>query len=469
MASPAQPISNRSLLEMDRDHLIHPVTSFRAHESRGATILQSGDGMWLTDIDGNRVLDAFAGLWCVNVGYGQESIVEAAVEQMRRLPYATGYFHFGSEPAIRLAEKLVSLTPEGLNHVFFTLGGSDAVDSAIRYITHYWNAVGQPSRKQFIALERGYHGSSTTGSGLTALANFHRNFDVPLKWQHHIPSPYGYRSDAADDAELIAQSVGHLKTKVAQLGNENVAAFFCEPIQGSGGVVVPPKGWLKAMRDCCTDLGILFVADEVITGFGRTGPLFACEAEGVSPDLMTLAKGLTAGYAPMGALMMSDKVYHGIADGASPDLAIGHGLTYSGHPVSAAIGLEVLRLYLDGGILANGQSVSAKFETGLAALSDHPLVGDTRGRGMLGAIELVADKASKARFAPELKLADRLFAAGYGNGVIFRAFADNIIGLAPALCCSDDEMEMIFARIRKTLDGLLEESDIRKAIGSQQG
>jgi adenosylmethionine-8-amino-7-oxononanoate aminotransferase len=456
--------SNRTLLEMDRDHLIHPVTSFRAHEARGATILQSGKGMWLTDIDGNQVLDAFAGLWCVNVGYGQESVVEAAAEQMRRLPYATGYFHFGSEPAIRLAERLVALSPEGLDHVFFTLGGSDAVDSAIRYIVHYWNALGRPSKKQFIALERGYHGSSTTGSGLTALANFHRNFDVPLKWQHHIPSPYAYRSEAADDAALIAGSVGHLKAKVAELGADNVAAFFCEPIQGSGGVIVPPVGWLKAMRDTCTELDILFVADEVITGFGRTGPLFACDAEGVSPDLMTLAKGLTAGYAPMGALLMSDKVYQGIADGAAIDIPIGHGLTYSGHPVSAAVGLEVLRLYNEGGILANGQHVGRRFAAGLARIADHPLVGDTRGRGMLGAIELVTNKDSKARFDPALKLADRLFQRGYANGVIFRAFPDNIIGLAPALCCSDEEMDMIFERIGRTLDDLLEEPDIRQAV-----
>jgi adenosylmethionine-8-amino-7-oxononanoate aminotransferase len=458
------PKSNRSLVEMDRDHLIHPVTSFRGHEARGATILQGGKGMWLTDIDGNTVLDAFAGLWCVNVGYGHDSIVEVAAEQMRRLPYATGYFSFGSEPAIRLAERLVSLTPEGLDHVFFTLGGSDAVDSAIRYIVHYWNALGQPSKKQCIALERGYHGSSTTGAGLTALANFHRNFDVPLKWQHHIPSPYAYRSDVSGDVALIAESVGHLKAKVAELGVNNVAAFFCEPIQGSGGVIVPPKGWLKAMRDTCTEIGILFVADEVITGFGRTGPMFACSDENVTPDLMTLAKGLTAGYAPMGALMMSDTVYQTIADGAAPDLPIGHGLTYSGHPVSAAVGLEVLRLYDEGGILANGQKVGARFAAGLAAIANHPLVGEARGRGMLGAIELVSDKESKARFDPDLKLADRLFARGYANGVIFRAFADNIIGLAPALCCTDEEMDMIFARVRHTLDQLLDEPDVRRAV-----
>ena len=456
--------TNRSILDIDRDHLIHPVTSFRAHEARGATLLRSAKGMWVTDIDGNEVLDAFAGLWCVNVGYGHESIVEVAAEQMRRLPYATGYFHFGSEPAVQLAEKLVELSPDGLDHVYFTLGGSDAVDSAIRYIVHYFNATGRPEKKQFIALERGYHGSTTTGAGLTGLANFHRFFDVPHKWQHHIPSPYPYRSAGGDAATIIARSVAALRDKVAEIGADKVAAFFCEPIQGSGGVIVPPAGWLKAMRDTCSELDILFVADEVITGFGRTGPMFACEQEGVSPDLMTVAKGLTAGYAPMGAVLMSDKVYQGIADGAAPDMPIGHGVTYSGHPVSAAVGLEVLRLYTEGGILANGQAVVARFSAGMDMLADHPMVGETRGRGLLGAIELVTDKTSKNRFDPALRLPDRLFAQGYANGVIFRAFADNIIGLAPALCCSDDEMDMIFGRIRRTLDDLLEMPDIRAAM-----
>jgi adenosylmethionine-8-amino-7-oxononanoate aminotransferase len=457
--------SNRSLLDIDRDHLIHPVTSFRGHEAHGAMLLQSGKGMWLTASDGRELLDAFAGLWCVNVGYGQDSIVEAAADQMRRLPYATGYFHFGSEPAVRLAQRLVDLSPEGLDHVYFTLGGSDAVDSAIRYITHYYNAIGKPAKKQCIALERGYHGSSSTGAGLTALANFHRGFDLPLRWQHHIPSPYPYRSDLeGDDAAIIARSVQQLKDKVAELGADNVAAFFCEPVQGSGGVIVPPVGWLKAMREACTELGILLVADEVITAFGRTGPMFACDAEDVAPDLLTVAKGLTAGYVPMGAVLMSDKVYQGIADGAAADVVIGHGATYSGHPVSAAVGLEVLRLYTEGGILANGERVAPRFAAGLAGIADHPMVGDTRGRGLLGAIELVADKHSKARFDPSLKLADRLFERGLQNGVIFRAFADNIIGLAPALCASDDEMDMIFARVRNTLDDLLEESDIRAAV-----
>ncbi|MGE8476026.1 MAG: aminotransferase class III-fold pyridoxal phosphate-dependent enzyme, partial [Paraburkholderia hospita] len=306
---------NPSLIESDRKHLIHPVVSYRAHEARGVTVLESAQGVYLRDIDGNELLDAFSGLWCVNTGYGHQSIVDAATKQMARLPYATGYFHFGSEPAIELAAKLVELAPASLQHVYFTLGGSDAVDSALRFITHYFNATGRPSKKHIIALQRGYHGSSSVGAGLTALPAFHRNFDVPLPTQHHIPSPYAYRNDFADDAALIAASVAALEAKVEALGADNVAAFFCEPIQGSGGVIVPPVGWLKAMREACRKLGILFVADEVITGFGRTGPLFACEAEGVEPDLMTVAKGLTAGYAPMGAVLMSDAIYQGIADG----------------------------------------------------------------------------------------------------------------------------------------------------------
>ncbi|QCP51342.1 aspartate aminotransferase family protein [Trinickia violacea] len=454
-----------ALIESDRKYLIHPVASLRAHEARGVTILESGRGAWLTDIDGHELLDAFSGLWCVNTGYGHESIVRVATEQMRRLPYATGYFHFGSEPAIKLAEQVIDKAPKSLRHIYFTLGGSDAVDAAVRYITNYYNATGRPQKKQFIALERGYHGSSSVGAGLTALPVFHHNFDLPLPHQHHIPSPYAYRSEVGDDPRaLIAQSVAALREKVAALGPERVAAFFCEPIQGSGGVIVPPQGWLKAMRETCRELGILFVADEVITGFGRTGPLFACEGEGVEPDLMTVAKGLTAGYAPMGAVLMSDEVYAGIADGAGTSSAVGHGQTYSAHPVSAAIGLEVMRLYHEGGLLANGAAQAPRFEAGLRDLLAHPLVGDARSRGLLGALELVADKATKRRFDPALNLNERIASTAYRNGLIFRAFNDNILGFAPALCYTSEEFDVLFERLKKTLDTVLDAPDVRAAL-----
>jgi len=461
-------MDKRTLVDLDRQHLIHPVTNPHAHERRGVTILESGKGAWLRDIDGRELLDAFSGLWCVNVGYGHESIVEAAAAQMRKLPYATGYFDFGSEPAIRLAAKLTEIAPRSLQHVYFTLGGSDAIDSALRLITNYFNSIGKPQKKHCISIQRGYHGSSSVGAGLTAIPAFHANFDLPLPTQHRIPSPYPYRNPVASHPQaIIDASVKALRDKVTELGAERVAAFFCEPIQGSGGVIVPPVGWLKAMHEACRELGILFVADEVITGFGRTGPLFACEAEGVEPDMMTIAKGLTAGYAPMGALLLSDAIYQGIADGAAPGAPVGNGHTYSAHPVSAAIALEVLRLYDEGGILANGQARAPRFEAGLRALLEHPLVGDARSRGLLGAIELVADKTTKRAFDPALGLADRVAEISYRNGLVFRCFGDNILGFAPALCYTEGELDLMFERLRKILGEILQLREVREAMATR--
>lgn len=455
-----------TLTELDRRQLIHSVCNPREHEQRGATFLTSASGAFLTDHHGHTLLDGFSGLWCVNAGYGQDGIVEAAARQMRALPYATNYFGFGSEPATLLAQQLIELAPASLRRVYFGLGGSDAVDSAVRFITHYWNALGQPRKKHFIALQRGYHGSSSFGAGLTALANFHRNFDVPLARQHHIPSPYPYRNACTTPAEIIASSVQQLEHKVAQLGAEQVAAFFCEPVQGSGGVIVPPPGWLSAMREACHRLGILFVVDEVITAFGRTGPMFACEHEGVQPDLMTIAKGLTSGYVPMGAVLMSEQVYAAMADGCPPGSVVGHGQTYSAHPVSAAVGLEVLRLYTQGGLLANGQQRALTFAHGLDALLEHPLVGDSRHIGMLGALELVQNKRTRQKFDPSLKLHERIARAAYDNRVIFRAFTDDILGFAPALSYTADDMHCLLQRLRATLDQVLEQPEVRQALAA---
>jgi adenosylmethionine-8-amino-7-oxononanoate aminotransferase len=454
-----------SLVELDRDHLIHPVVSWRGHEQRGVTILQSGEGAYLKDAEGNTLLDGFAGLWCVNVGYGQRSIVEAAAEQMARLPYATGYFHFGSEPAILLAARLAEHAPGDLDHVYFTLGGSDAVDTAARFIRYHSNVTGRPEKKHLIALDKGYHGSTTFGGGLTGLAGFHANFDAPLPMQHHIPAPYPYRApDGWGDAEVIAASVAQLRAKVEELGQDKVAAFFAEPVIGSGGVIVPPRGWLTAMRETCRELDILFVADEVITGFGRTGPLFGCEHEGVEPDLMTLAKGLTSGYSPMGAVILSDKVYRAMADNTAAGAAIGHGFTYSGHPVSAAVGLECMRLYLEGGLLANGQKVGAYFGERLRGLADHPLVGDIRSVGLLAAVELVVDKARKTKPDANLKVNEHLARLGYANQVIFRAFNDAIVGFAPPLCITEGDADLLIERFAKTLDDVLAIKEVRDAV-----
>lgn len=452
-----------SLIELDRAHLVHPLSCYRSHEETGVRVLKSAKGATVIDANGKTLLDGFAGLWCVNIGYGQESVVEAAAKQLRELPYATGYFGLGSEPAIRLAARLAELAPGDLNHVYFTLGGSDAVDSTIRFIRYYYHAKGTPQKDQFISVEHGYHGSSTAGSGLTAIPAFHAGFGVPYDWQHKIPSHYAYRNPVGSDPQaIIGASVAALRAKIAELGAGRVAAFYAEPIQGSGGVLVPPTGWLKALHAVCKEHDILFVADEVITAFGRTGPLFACEEDEVVPDFMTTAKGLTSGYVPMGAVFMSDHVYNTIADGAGK-AAVGHGYTYSAHPVSAAVGLECLRLYEDG-LLENGRKVGNRLMEGLRSLGDHPLVGDIRGRGMLAAIELVTDKARKTPLPAAADPGRRIFERAWANGLVVRAFNSGILGFAPPLCCTEDDIDGIVERTRMTLDQTLEDKDVRAAM-----
>ncbi|NVO27550.1 aspartate aminotransferase family protein [Donghicola sp. C2-DW-16] len=452
-----------SLVELDRQHLIHPVSSFQDHEARGVRVLTSAKGARVTDAEGRELIDGFAGLWCVNAGYGQETVIEAATEQMRRLPYATGYFDLGAEAPIKLAAALAERAPGDLNHVYFTLGGSDAVDSTIRFVRYYWHAKGQPERDQFISVENGYHGSSSLGAGLTALSAFHDGFGLPYPWQHKISSHYVYRNPVGTDPQaIIDASVAELRAKIEAIGADKVAAFYVEPIQGSGGVLVPPRGWIKAMRDVCTEYGVLFIADEVITGFGRTGPLFACSEEGIVPDLMTAAKGLTSGYVPMGAVFMSDHVYQTLSDGAGAK-AIGHGFTYSGHPVSAAVGLEVLALY-EGGLLENGEKMGARLMAGLNGLMDHPLVGDVRGRGMLAAVELVTDKEAKTPLPASVQPATRLFDRAWEHGLIVRSFAQGIFGYAPPLCCTEEEIDQIVERTRKVLDLTLDDPEVREAL-----
>ncbi len=452
-------IDTTYLVEQDKRHWVHPVVSLRQHESKGARIWASAEGVHLIDTEGRRVQDAFSGLWCVNAGYAQQSLVEAATRQLQRLPYGTGYFHFANEPAVRLASRLAELAPTGLTRVLFGQGGSDAVDTAVRVVRYYFNATGQPEKKHFIGLQRGYHGSSSTGSGLTALPAFHRHFDVPGPQQHHIPSPYPYRHpDGPDQNAVLDSTIRALEAKVEEIGANRVAAFICEPIQGSGGVIVPPAGFLRAMRDACDRLGILLIVDEVITGLGRTGPLFACESEGVSPDVMTLAKGLTSGYLPMSATLISEKIYQSIADAGDDGAVFGHGQTYAGHPVSAAVANAALDLYLEGGLLANGASVGQYFLEQLGTLAELPYVGEVRGRGLLAAVELVDDKQSKRKPPKSKRLGERVLAHALEEGLVFRAFSDDILGFAPALNYTRADVDSLIQILRYSLDKAVAET-----------
>ena len=423
---------SNSIAELDRRHLVHPLASWRAHEQAGARFLASAKGATVIDAEGHSLLDGFAGLWCVNAGYGQDHLIEAATRQLRELPYATGYFGLGSESAARLAGRLADHAPGDLNHVYFGLGGSDAVDSTIRFVRHYWQSRGAPERDQFISVEQGYHGSSAVGSGLTALPVFHTNFGVPLDWQHKVPSHYPYRNPVGEDAQaIIAASVADLRGKIAEIGAERVAAFYLEPIQGSGGVLVPPPGWVAAMHAVCK-------------------------------EMMTTAKGLTSGYVPMSAAFLSDHVYETIADGAGLAM-VGHGQTYSAHPVSAAVALAALDLY-EGGLLENGAAMGARLMAGLQGLADHPLVGEVRGRGMLAAVELVTDKAKKTPLPAAAAPGTRIFDRAWQNGLIIRAFTQGVLGYAPPLCCTTDEIDRIVDLTRLTLDQTLADPDVRAAM-----
>ncbi|KQB52560.1 hypothetical protein AQS70_13975 [Pseudomonas endophytica] len=440
-----------NLQEKDQ-HWVHPVTALLDHQAKGVCAWKSADRIHLVDVNGRRVQDAFSGLWCVNAGYGQPTLVEAARKQLETLPYATGYFGFGSEPAIELASRLAKLAPPGLNHVIFGQGGSDAVDTAIRTVSYYFNAIGRPEKKHFIAVQRGYHGSSAVGSGLTALGVFHRYFDVPTSTQHHIEAPYPYRHGAGpDEASVLQATVAALESKVLEIGAQNVAAFICEPIIGSGGVIVPPAGYLKAMRETCDKLGILLIVDEVITGFGRTGPMFACEHEGVSPDLMILAKGLTSGYAPMSATIISQNIYAAIAEAGAGGIPFGHGQTYAGHPVSAAIANATLDLY-ETSLLKNGIEVGEYFQTRLRSLERLDLVGQVRGQGMLAGVELVTDKQTKAKPDPSLKLGQKILAHAFAEGLVFRAFADDILGFAPSLNYTHADVDNLIDILTLSID-----------------
>ncbi|KJV27335.1 hypothetical protein VI06_14510 [Aquitalea magnusonii] len=431
------------LSKLDIRHWVHPVSTLREHEKNGPIIWDKADGIYLYDKHGRKVQDAFSGLWCVNAGYGQKHIIDAGKRQLDQLCYATGYFGFSNEQTIILSARLAELAPGNLNRVIFGQGGSDSVDTAIKVVINYYNALGKKNKKHFIALERGYHGCSSTSAGITALKVFHDGFDLPLKHQHHIESHYPYRNDASSDsARIISTATENLTRKVLEIGVDNVAAFICEPIQGSGGVIVPPAGFLKAMESTCKKLGILFIVDEVITGFGRTGKMFACEHENVQPDILILAKGLTSGYAPMGATMITDAIYDVIADN-NKNSPFGHGQTYSGHPVSAAIANAAIDMYIGHGLLENGKIVGDYFNNSLNSLLELEHVGEVRGKGMLCSVEIVLDKDTKEKFSPESKVGQKILQYAFDKGLVFRAFSDDILGFAPSLNYTNSDIDRL--------------------------
>jgi len=437
------------LQRLDAAHHFHPFTDKSGLAAKGARVITRGEGVWLTDSEGNRIIDGMAGLWCVNIGYGRKELAEVAARQMLELPYYNTFFQTTHVPAIALAARIAELAPGDLNHVFFASSGSEANDTNIRLVRRYWDVMGKPWRKTIISRWNGYHGSTMGGGSLGGMKPIHAH-GGKIEGIEHIDQPYwwGEGGEMTEDDFGLARA-RQLEEKILQIGPDNVAAFIGEPIQGAGGVIVPPRTYWPEIQRICKKYGILLIADEVITGFGRTGNWFGSQTFDIKPDIMTIAKGLSSGYQPIGGSIVSDEVAR-VVGGAGEFF---HGYTYSGHPVAAAVALENLRIMEEEGIVDHVRDVAHPYlKERWDALTDHPMVGEAKLVGLMGSIALTPDKAKRAKFASEAgtvgyKTRERCFA----NNLIMRHVGDRMI-ISPPLVITTDEIDVLIARARKSLD-----------------
>lgn len=432
--------------DLSRRHLLAPFTDYRQLNEKGARIITRAEGVHLWDSEGQRILDGMAGLWCVNVGYGREELVEAASRQMRELPYYNLFFQTAHPPALELAKAIAELAPEGMNHVFFTGSGSEANDTVLRLVRHYWATKGQPEKRVVIGRWNGYHGSTLAGASLGGMAAMHEQGGL-LPDIVHIPQPYWFgEGGEMSPEEFGVWAADQLERKILEVGEERVAAFIAEPIQGAGGVIVPPESYWPRVRQILDKYDILFIADEVICGFGRTGEWFGSQYYGNAPDLMPIAKGLTSGYVPMGGVVVRDEVVKVLDEGGE----FYHGFTYSGHPVAAAVALENIRILRDEGIVDRVRSATAPYlQKRWAELADHPLVGETRGVGMVAALELVRDKKMRTRYEGGAGMLCREHC--FRNGLVMRAVGDTMI-MAPPLVITPESIDELVTLARLSLD-----------------
>ncbi len=442
-------LTNDQLAQWDRDHFFHPSTALGQHARGEATgrIMQTAEGCWVTDRDGNRMLDAFAGLYCVNIGYGRQEVAEAIAAQARELAYYHSYVGHGTEASVTLARMIAERAPEGMNRTFFGQGGSDANETNVKLVWYYNNVLGRPEKKKIISRWRGYHGSGLMSGSLTGLSLFHKKFDLPHQSVRHTTAPYAFqRADLGQtEHQFTAQCVADLEALIAEEGADTIAAFIAEPVIGTGGIVPPPAGYWEAIQPVLKRHDILLIVDEVITGFGRLGAMFGSDIYGIEPDIMTIAKGLTSAYAPLSGSVVHDRVWEVLARGSDEFGPLGHGWTYSAHPIGAAAGVANLKLLDSLGLVENAGDVGAYLTERMAdAVGEMAPVGEVRGAGMLTAVELVKDRDTRAPFDPADKIVPQIVGAMARRGVIARAMPQaDIIGFAPPLCLSREEADMI--------------------------
>jgi L-2,4-diaminobutyrate transaminase len=444
-------LRNDQLDQWDRAAFFHPSTHL-GQFARGEMpnrIMAGGKGVYIKDRDGNQLLDAFAGLYCVNVGYGRSEIAEAIAKQAHELAYYHAYVGHGTEASITLAHMILERAPKHMSKVYFGLGGSDANETNIKMVWYYNNILGRPNKKKIVSRWRGYHGSGLMTGSLTGLELYHKKFDLPFPQVIHTEAPYYFRrpDGAMSEEQFSAHCAQKLEELIAQEGGDTIAAFIGEPALGTGGIVPPPKGYWAAIQAVLKKHDILLIADEVVTGFGRLGSMFGSDHYGMTPDIITIAKGLTSAYAPLSGSIVSKKVWEVLERGTDELGPIGHGWTYSAHPIGSAAGIANLKLVDDLGLVKNASETGAYFLKALRdAVGDNPMVGDVRGEGLLAAVEFVADKPARTLFDPALKVGPKVSAALLKRGVIGRAMPQgDILGFAPPLCLTRAEADTVVA------------------------
>jgi len=442
-----------SLAARDIAHLVHPQTNLQRHLEQGPAIVDHASGVWIYDDEGNGFLDSVSGLWCAPLGFAPERLARAAYEQMRKLSYAHLYRHNSHEPAIELAEKLLSIAPRSMSKVHFQSTGSEANDVAVKLVWYYFNALGRPQKRKIISRHGAYHGSTVAAVSLTGKPDMHAQFNLPLDGFLHVACPHYFRDRRGDESEqaYATRLADDLEALIVEQDPDTVAAFFAEPVMGASGAILPPESYFEKVQGVLRKYDILFVADEVITGFGRTGKMWGCERFAIQPDLMSCAKALSSGALPISALLMSEKIYQAMLSQSERTGQFAHGHTYAGHPACAAVALETLKIYEEMDLLAHITGLSSCFADMLDGIRDHPLVGDVDMTGLIAGIELVKDKGAGEQFPACMNAGVRVAEASRRHGLLHR-YAGNRIAFAPAYIISQDEIGEIGVRLRKSLD-----------------
>ena len=442
----------------DAAHYMHPFTDFKSLANKGSRIVTKADNIYLWDSDGKKILDAMSGLWCVNVGYGQQELIDAATRQLKELPFYNSFFQTATPPAIELAELLAEVTPPQFKHVFFSGSGSEGNDTVVRMVRRYWDVLGQPERTVIISRHNAYHGSTMAGASLGGMSGMHAQGGLPIPGITHIEQPFWFENGRAMSRDAYGlKAAAVLEAKILEVGADKVAAFIGEPVQGAGGVIVPPETYWPDIQRICDKYGVLIASDEVICGFGRTGHWFGCERFGFKPDLMTFAKGVTSGYIPLGGVMVGDRIADVLIEQGGE---FNHGYTYSGHPVACAVALANIRLIQRERLVDKVRDdLGPYLAQHYAVLAEHPLVGETQTCGLMAALQLVKDKASGTTFDSALEVGMVCRGHCFGNGLIMRAVGDRMI-IAPPLVITRSQIDEMVGLIKRCLDLTL--ADVRQ-------